>query len=172
MPRAGQFRRILPLSQVVSAGVFGGWGLWQRHQILSHDYLFGIGWNSTARFHVWPWPFKFAVIQNLPAFLAGALIPCPISSANPNLSETVQLAPSLLLVLVLWYGIGAWLDRWSSVGKGPWVLLGVFTAVCLVGAFIPIGHVGYLPYGVLVWLVAAAVSLQIAKSSPHRTSLT
>src|ERR1035438_1810813 len=49
----GQFCRILPASQVALAALFGGWGLWQRNQILSHDYLFGTGWNSTARFHIW-----------------------------------------------------------------------------------------------------------------------
>src|SRR5215469_8774463 len=64
-----RFRQILPASQVPLAALFGGWGLWQRNQILSHDYLFGIGWNSTARFHVWPWPYKFAAVTNFPALL-------------------------------------------------------------------------------------------------------
>ena len=59
-----RFRWILPTCQVPLAALFGGWGLWLRNQILSHDYLFGSGWNSTARFHVWPWPYKFAVVTN------------------------------------------------------------------------------------------------------------
>src|SRR5258705_8498642 len=106
MTHRKQFRRILPIAQVMLAGLFGGLGLWQRNQILSHDYLFGIGWNTTARFHVWPWPFKFAVISNLPAFLAGLLLSWPIGAVRPELHEAVQLAPSLLFVLVLWYWIG------------------------------------------------------------------
>jgi hypothetical protein len=164
MPYGKQFRKILPISQVLLAGIFGGWGLWQRNQALSHDYLFGIGWDTTARFHVWPWPFKFAVIENLPAFFAGVLLSWPIGAVKPNLSETTQLAPSLLFVLVLWYWIGSWLDRWRLIEKTPWMLLAIFTVVCLIGALIPIGYVGYLPYGVLVWLVAAAASQRMAKS--------
>jgi hypothetical protein len=101
-----QFRRILPLSQVLLAAIFEGLGLWQRNRILSHDYLFGIGWNTTARFHVWPWPFKFAVITNFPAFLAGLFLSWPIVAVWPKLHEAVQLAPSLLFVPVLWY----WLE--------------------------------------------------------------
>jgi len=111
---------MLPVFQVALAGFFGGWGLWQRNEILNHDYLFGIGWNSTARFHVWPWPFKFAAISNLPAFLAGLLLSWPIGAASPELHEATQLAPSLLFVGVLWYGIGSWMDRrWDPTEKTP-----------------------------------------------------
>jgi len=167
-----QFRRILPISQVVLAGIFGGLGLWQRNEILSHDYLFGIGWNTTARFHVWPWPFKFAVVSNLPAFLAGLLLSWPIGAVWPQLDEAAQLSPSLLFVLALWYWIGSWLDRrCGSARKTPWILLAAFTAVCLIGALIPIGYVGYLPYGALVWLVGAVASRRMAKE-PSREFLT
>jgi len=120
MTQGKQFCRMLPVFQVALAGFFGGWGLWQRNEILNHDYLFGIGWNSTARFHVWPWPFKFAAISNLPAFLAGLLLSWPIGAASPELHEATQLAPSLLFVGVLWYGIGSWMDRrWDPTEKTP-----------------------------------------------------
>ena len=36
-------------------------------------------WDTTARFHVWPWPYKFAFVSNFPAFMAGSLL-----SWNPN----------------------------------------------------------------------------------------
>jgi len=171
MTHEKRFHRILPIAQVVLAGVFGGLGLWQRNQILSHDYLFGIGWNTTAKFHVWPWPFKFAVVSNFPAFLTGLLLSWPIGALWPDLHEAAQWAPSLLFVLVLWYWIGSWLDRrWGSMEKTPWVLLAVFTAACLIGALIPIGYVGYLPYGLLVWLVGAAASRRMAKQSPRQSS--
>lgn len=167
MSQGKHFRRMLPMSQIVVAGVFGGWGLWQRNEILSHDYLFGIGWNSTARFHVWPWPFKFAAISNLPAFLVGMLLTWPIGAAWPKLNEAAQLAPSLLFVGVLWLRIGSWADlRWAPTEKAPWALLTVFTAVSLTGALIPIGYTGYLTYGALVWLVVAIALRYIVKCSP------
>jgi hypothetical protein len=168
------FRRILPASQVAIGGLFGGWGLWQRNQILSHDSLFGTGWNSRARFHVWPWPFKFAVIENLPAFLAGALLSWLISVAKPDLSESVQLAPSLCFVLVQWYWIGLQLDRrWDAGQKAPWVYLAVFTAVCLTGAFVPLGYTGYLPYAGLIWFIAALAFRRLIKPLvlPSRSGL-
>ena len=169
MTHGNQFRRILPVSQTVSAAFFGGLGLWQRNEILNRYPWFG--WNSTARFHVWPWPFKFAVVSNLPAFLAGLLLSWPIGLVWPELPEVLQLAPSLLFVLVLWYWVGSWLDRrWGLMEKIPWILLAFFTAVCLVGAFVPIGYTGFLPYAVLVWLVAANALRRMTKRSPLRRS--
>jgi len=61
-----RFCWILPLSQVSLAALIGGFGLWQRNKVLSHGYLFGIVWDTTLRFHVWPWPFICA---------AGAWVP-------------------------------------------------------------------------------------------------
>jgi len=159
---------MLPASQVALGLLFGGWGLWQRNEILSHDYLFGTGWNSTARFHVWPWPFKFAVIENLPAFLAGVLLSWPISAAKPDLPESAQLAPTLIFVVVLWYWVGLRLDRQWDVGeKAPWVFLAVFTGVCFAGAFLPLGYTGYLPYAALVWLVTAFAFRRLFKLLPR-----
>jgi hypothetical protein len=150
------FRRILPTSQVALAGLLGGWGLWQRNEILSHDYLFGTGWNTTARFHIWPWPFKFAVVLNLPAFLAGSLLSWPIGSVRPTTPEYIAMIPSLLFVPILWYWVGLRLDRrWNVTDNLPWIALSVFTLICLTGAFLPIGYVGFLPYGFVVWLFTA-----------------
>jgi len=169
MTLTSQFRRILPVSQITLAILFGGWGLWQRNQILSHDYLFGIGWNTTARFHVWPWPFKFAVILNLPAFIAGLFLSWPISAAKPDLPETVQFAPSLLFVDVLWYWIGLRLDQhWGVRQRAPWALAAVFIAVCLTGALVPMGYTGFLiPYGALVWLIATFAFRRVMKRLPR-----
>jgi hypothetical protein len=169
MTQGTQFRRILLVSQAVLAAFFGGLGLWQRNEILNR-YAF-LGWNSRARFHVWPWSFKFAVVSNLPAFLAGLLLSWPIGLLWPELPEAVQLAPSLLFVLVLWYWVGSWVDRcWGPMEKAPWILLAVFTAVCLIGAFIPMGYIGYLPYAVLLWLAAASALRNMTKRSPNRRS--
>ena len=169
MTSTRKFRRILPALQLALGIVFGGWGLWQRNQVLSHDYLFGIGWNTTARFHVWPWPFKFAVIANLPAFIAGVLLSLPISAAKPELPETVQLAPSLLFVIALWYWIGLRLDQQCRVSHQTlWVSLAVFVAVCLTGALVPMGYTGFLvPYGALVWLIATFAFRRVLKPLPR-----
>jgi ABC-type phosphate/phosphonate transport system permease subunit len=151
----GQFCRILPASQVALAALFGGWGLWQRNQILSHDYLFGTGWNSTARFHVWPWPYKFAAISNLPALFSGLLLTIPISAVRPTLSEALQLAPTLVFVLLLWFWVGSRLDRrWSVADWTPWIAILLFMILSSVGAFLPLGYTGFLPYGFALWAVA------------------
>src|SRR6267143_1475879 len=88
MVAGNQFRRILPLSQTVLALFFGSWGLWIRNSILSQPF-FGNStlWNSTARFHVWPWPYEFAVVLNMPAFLIGILLSWPLDAIRPGLSE-------------------------------------------------------------------------------------
>ena len=77
-----QFRKLLPITQTVLAAFFGGWGLWLRNEYLSHYSPFG--WNSTERFHVWPWPYKFAVVSNMPALFAGGLISCAGSDGRCN----------------------------------------------------------------------------------------
>jgi hypothetical protein len=78
MIRGLRFRTFLPIAECGFAALFGGLGLWQRSTILSRAG-FGEGrtlWDSTARFHVWPWPFKFAVVMNTPAFLSWAAVIC------------------------------------------------------------------------------------------------
>lgn len=175
-----RFRILLPVAQTVLAALFGGVGLWQRNQILSQRFLGDqTFWESTARFHVWPWPYKFAAISNLPALLAGALVSLPINTLWPELPEAVELAPSLVLVAMLWYWVGRRLDRRSpGIGAArmlagtetPWILLFVFTAVCLIGAFLPIGYVGYLPYGAAVWVATVATIRRTTKRPAAQTT--
>ena len=169
MASRGQFCRILPASQVALAAMFGGWGLWQRNQILSHDYLFGTGWNSTARFHIWPWPYKFAAISNLPALVAGLLLTIPMKS---TLSETLQLAPTLVFVFLLWLWVGARFDRrWSVADRTPWIAILLFVVLSSIGAFLPLGYTGFLPYGFAVWVVAYLVLSRSTRVStgPHES---
>ena|ERR1700687_3134455 len=155
MTSRGRSRQILPASQVALAALFGGWGLWQRNQILSHDYLFGIGWNTTARFHVWPWPYKFAAITNFPALFAGLLLIVPLGAVRPTLPEAIQLIPTLVFVFFLWRWVGSRLDqRWTVTSRTPWIAIFVFMIVSLVGAFLPMGYTGFLPYAFVVWVIA------------------
>src|SRR5215468_4420087 len=67
------FRQLLPVVLTPTSAVFGGIGLLQRSAILSKPVWGGTLWHTTARFHIWPWPYKFAAMLNLPAFLAGLL---------------------------------------------------------------------------------------------------
>jgi hypothetical protein len=69
--RQTQFRRVLPALQTAVAVSFGGWGLWLRNSALSQPFFNSTLWNSTAAYHVWPWPFRFAAILNVPAFVIG-----------------------------------------------------------------------------------------------------
>lgn len=77
----------------------------------------------------------------------------------PRASEAKQFAPSLLLVAALWYWVGSRFDRICAgiatqrvpSRKQVWFSLFVFTAVCLAGALLPIGYVGYIGFGILVW---------------------
>jgi hypothetical protein len=148
-----RFRWILPTCQVPLAALFGGWGLWLRNQILSHDYLFGSGWNSTARFHVWPWPYKFAVVTNSPAFLFWGLVGWPLGERWPKAPEVAMAAPSLLFVALLWFAVGRWIDKHcDSRTRLIWGSLLGFTLICAAGASVD-STTFYLLWGTFVWIV-------------------
>lgn len=165
MAQGTQFRTILPISQTALAIIFGGWGLWLRNSILSrHFWGDSTLWDSTARFHVWPWPFKFAAVLNMPAFLTGALLSWPLDALRPGLPEWVSILPVLPFVALLWYWIGLWLDQERRAGKSrntakrQWIVLLLFTAICAAASSIPEGIGGYTSYlllGIAVWTIAA-----------------
>lgn len=165
MAHGTQFRRILPIAQTLIAAVFGGWGLWLRNSVLSHPFLGDSTlWDSTARFHVWPWQLRFAAILNMPALLAGGLLSLPISIFRPGTPEIVSVLPPLLAVFLLWYWVGSWLDRGRSIdtiggsNRSGWILVVVFTAVCAGAASFPyrVGHLAnYQMFGSVIWLLAA-----------------
>jgi hypothetical protein len=159
MARGTQFRKVLPVLQTAIAVSFGGWGLWLRHSILSQPFWGSTGWNSTARFHVWPWPFKFAAILNMPAFLCGLLYSWPVDDLHPGLPVWVLLLPSLILVLVLWHMVGSWVDRRQFDAAKiripryvAWGVLLLLTLVSVIGALVSL-YIGFIPFGVAVWLI-------------------
>jgi hypothetical protein len=169
-----RFRKLLPFAQILVAVLFGGVGLWQRYQILNESEFLR---NSTAQFHVWPWPWRFAVILNIPALFAGALLAWPIGDMWPGLPKWTEDAFPLLFVPPLWYWFGAQLDRrWINTDQAgtsprrnrPWLLLSAFVLASIIGAALPyryLGYTGYIPYGVLLW-VATVVRLL---SKPRRS---
>jgi hypothetical protein len=168
LARERRFCLLLPIAQCGLAAIFGGFGLWQRSAILSRSFLGNQTlWDSTARFHVWPWPYKFAVICNFPAFLLGLLPSWPLGFFWPSLPEYVETMPVLLFVLPLWSWVGSRLDRrWRVTHKIPWIGLFFFTLISLGGAFLPIGYTGYLPYGLALWLVTAVVVRLVSRQAP------
>src|SRR5208282_1133152 len=143
MTQRSHFRRILPISQAAISLFFGGWGLWVRNSILSRPFFGSTFWDSSARFHVWPWPFKFATLLNTPAFLMGLLLSLPLDAIRPGLPEWVSLLPTLPFVVLLWYWIGLWLDRRRRTNggrdatKGEWIVLLLFTIICAAVSSIP-----------------------------------
>lgn len=110
--------------QLVLAGVSGGVGRWQQVQIRNEPFLNGASnWDTTARFHVWPWPYKFAAVANTPALLGSLPFSSGIAMLIGGASEFAEMIPSLLLVPVLGYWIGGKLEarysRWGTQGFSP-----------------------------------------------------
>ena len=152
------FRKLLPIVQTLVAAVFGGWGLLLRDSIIRNS----LGWNSTLRFHVWPWPFKFAAILNMPALIAGVIVSWPLDSLRPGLPESVSLLPTLLFVPMLWYLVGLWADRTgrSTHNRNSWLVFSIsfllLTLVCAgaasISAFVG-SYTSYLFFGLAIWLI-------------------
>jgi hypothetical protein len=181
MARSNQFRTILPILQTALATFFSAWGLWLRNSILSRpSWGDSTLWDSTARFHIWPWPFKFAAVLNMPAFVAGLLLSWPLDALRPNLPEWVSILPVLPIVAILWYWIGLWLDRGRSADKlrgtrrGQSIALLVFTAICAAASSIPEkmgGHTSYIPLGIVVWLLAALAMRAFGYLQKHESPI-
>ena len=120
----GSFREILAAAQFVLTGVSGGVGLWQRVQILNEPFLDGAtNWDTTARFHVWPWPYKFAAVANTPALLGSLPFSSGIAMLIDGASEFAEMIPCLLQVPVLWYWVGGRLEQRSVRARCLFLLL-------------------------------------------------
>ena len=181
MVRETQFRKVLPALQTAIAISFGGWGLWLRNSILSQPFFENSTlWNSTARFHVWPWPFKFAAILNMPAFVVSGLLSWPLDYLRPGLPEWVSALPVLLLVWLLWYWVGSWADKNISSensrkgARWRWIFLLLFVFVCAAASSISEfvgGYASYVVFGIAIWsVVAIAVSTFTARNRRSRVA--
>ena len=162
MVQEAHFRKLLPIAHTFVAAVFGGWGLLLRDSMIRNS----LGWNSTLRFHVWPWPFKFAAILNMPALIVGGLVSWPLDSLRPGLPESVAVLPTLLFVPLLWYWVGSWADRTgtSAHNKNSRLAFSIsfllFALVCAgaasISAFVG-SYTSYLIFGIGIWLTVAIV---------------
>jgi hypothetical protein len=161
----------LPVGQCACAGMFGGYGLWQRLTGLNQTFGDVLLWNTTAPAHLWPWPYKFAVILNMPAVLAGNLF-SPLGSAHgPGASEAVGGIASLLMTLPLWYWIGHRFDRPRGCRNNRRLsfrfFLSTLIVLSLLGALL-LGPIFYLLYGIALWMAAV---FGIARSTRSRTDV-
>jgi len=177
MVRETQFCKVLPALQTAIAISFGGWGLWLRNSILSRPFWGSTGWNSTAVFHVWPWPFKFAAILNMPAFLASGLLCWPLDYLWPGLPDGVSALPVLLLVALLWYWVGSWADKVVRTEQGrigeqrPWIWLMLFTFVCAAASSISAyvgGYTSFVLFGIAIWM-AVTIGVRVSRARNRKS---
>ncbi len=176
-----QFRRALPISQTALAIIFGGWGLWLRSSILSPPFLgSSTGWDTTLSFHVWPWPFKFAAVVNMPAFLIGSLLSWLLDALRPGLPEWVSTLPILFFIPLPWYWIGSSLDKRfvsqkdSTSAWGRWFLLLLFMVVCAGASSIPFavgGYTNYVEFGALIWMTVVIGLIASASIREYKSKI-
>jgi hypothetical protein len=120
-------------------------------------------WDTTAPLHVWPWPYKFAVILNMPAAFAGMFFSAMVFSDFASrygrvATEAVGGIVSLLLTLPLWYWIGLRFDRTCGTKSSGYLSFWVFLSSMIILSFsgaLYLGPIDYLLYGCGVWVLAA-----------------
>jgi hypothetical protein len=162
-----RFRVVLPVTQSVLVLVLGGIGEWQRRRILSSTSIFGDGWHSSARFHVWPWPLKFALITNMPAILAGSFLSLPFGGAAEEIVDAILLVLTLLSVPLFWYWIGSRFDhRWTLKDGKPWIAFSVFNLIALTGSLLDLGTVGHIPFGFVLCILWAMTAHRMSGRFP------
>lgn len=163
-----RFRIVLPVAQSVLALILGGIGEWQRRRILSGSSIFfSDGWHSSARFHVWPWPLKFAVITNAPPMLPGMLLSLLVAIASEEIAGIVLLILAILSGPAFWYWIGSRFDRrWTLKDRKPWIALSLFNLIALAGSLIDLGNVGYIPFGFVLWIFWAMTAHRVSWRFP------
>lgn len=169
MPTHSKFRLSVAVAATAIAEGFGTAGLWQRNHILSQPFFGGTTWwESTARFHVWPWTYKFAAIWALPGFMGTSILMAPIRLLLPKLPEAADLVPAAGLVALLWYWVASRLESCSSVVR--WASVSVLLAASVVGASLPLGYTEWLPYGATMWCIA--ILLLLRRSGSRLTQAT
>jgi len=106
---------MLCLAALAIAVGLGGTGTYIRHTVLSQPFLEGQTlMETTARYHVWPWPLKLAILVNLPAFMVADLVSMPLAILSKRLATYLSTTLRLVLVVLLWLKIGKRLETRSS----------------------------------------------------------
>jgi hypothetical protein len=166
-----RFRALLPFAHALVGGILGTLGAWQRVSALNRKGFGGETlWHSTARFHFWPWPYKFALSVNLPAFLGTALLSSALG--NPTqIGDYAAMLLSALFAIPIWYWIGSRFDDSIRSGRNCLrSLLGIwlsFIFLCLMGALALPGLFGL---SLIAWTTGVVVLLKCrpGKATPSR----
>jgi hypothetical protein len=166
-----RFRALLPFAHALIGGIFGTLGAWQRVSALNRPIWDGETlWHTTARFHFWPWPYKFALSINWPAFLGAALLSSALGN-SPQIDDYAAMALSALFAIPIWYWIGSRFDdsiRSGCIGLrsliGIWLL---FILACLVGALTLPGAFG-LSFVAWIFGVVVLSKCRAGKTNPSR----
>src|SRR5580700_3328601 len=185
MTRTIQFRKALPVVHTIFALFFGGTGLFLRNALLNRPFLSNPAvYEPTLRSFIWPWPLKFAAILDMPAVLAGMLLSSAldqIDQVRPALPAWTSVLSMLIFVPLLWFAVGAWLDRTlrASQIKSPdtaWNLCLLFIAISAIAAAIPptttVSATRFVVFGALLWLalaMAIAAHALLKRSKPRAT---
>jgi hypothetical protein len=157
-----RFAKILPIAQLTLAILLVSWGLWQRYLILESAGEWG--WNSTARYHVWPFPLKAAVVLNTPAFLVAALFAAAVSQISPEGGDYNLAIVWAILIWWMWRRIGLWIDNRRMIDSVPqqkaftWTLVALLMLISIGGwglASISM-YTSFIGVGIAAWALAGA----------------
>lgn len=85
------------------------------------DWALAARGDSTAAYHVWPWPFTFAVVVNLPALIGSVPVSGGVGMLWDGWNEVAEMTQALLFVPVFWYWVGGRMEGWSWRRRGVWM---------------------------------------------------
>ena len=122
--------------------------------------------------------------MNLPVLVGAGLVSVPLAAVRfPAIPEWLFYVMMLPFVALLWYWIGARMDRnrpghaSAQTGKWQWVALLIFMSGCVLASTVPSplgGYISFLVFGALLWLFAALAALRFlalrAKKSKMRAT--
>ena len=162
-------RKAIACAGFAIAVLFGGVGMWQRQTELGKPIWDGKTLEqTTAVFHIWPWPLKLAMVVNLPAVLLGGMLSSPLAPLSATLGAILESVLTLFLAVALWLAVGSRLERRSA--QQVRISLSLFIGASLSATFVPMGHTGFVPIGVLIWLIFAFWLWRAGPSSKKDTT--
>jgi hypothetical protein len=75
--------------------------------------------DTTALYHIWPWPLKLAIVFNLPAVIGGEVLGTPFRASSTTVGVILAAGITLFFVIALWLAVGHRLEIDRSQGSLP-----------------------------------------------------